>query len=837
MAYHISITVSIANESISKNYKLTQGNSLKIGRASESDFVIPDKFDAVSRLHVELSMVDNSLFILSKGRNGTILNSKTIGVNEAVQAPSGNFELNLGSNCVVKVEVLQESEEQKQISIKKEGLPSAGKVQGFATIGIAFQSKNTDIIIGRSSSCDIIIDEPMVSRNHARLFKVSNKYYIEDLCSSNGTFVDGERITTQVQLSDSSIVYIGPAQFKWGHTEVQSERAIEANMIYKKWGKKQGLYPLNFSINKGEFVALMGPSGCGKSTLLKLLSKYIESTGGTLLINGDDIGLKSNWGRLKHAIGYVDQNDESLIPDLSVMETMFYAAKLRLHDKTSEVEIDNRINRILNKLNLSKEHWNKKISQLSGGQRKRVSIGVELISEPQILFLDEPTSPLDPESINMFLSTIKQLSKDRAVLMVTHKPDDLLFVDRVLFLGTGGYHVFSGTSKELLSKFGADNILSVYEKFSDKLNAEIAYKKLYSTIVLSNRSFQPTKAPNANSFIRQYFWSCVRYLKAKKSAGLVTIGLISTVLPLFAFLSLSNFMIAVPFMIIILSIFVGLFNGIEEILYDRRTFDRERKINMRLTSYYLSKVTILSLFGVIQALLISSLAYFRFKSNATDPIGINHFFPLFLLSSGLCISAMIIGLFISSVSARLNQAVYTLLFVIIVQIIFAGTFTKLDSKVKESISYLTLSRWGMQAFAHLHNNKENQGKLLNYGVRMDTLVYQKAVTNRSRKGIFSKDTTYYSVTPSTKTVSDTLVAVHPMKMLEFYPEWNFESDSDKVEDNNSLTLNSEKKAIDKSDILLPKSFQSLGGAVISIFFLDIIFASLTLYVLGKKREV
>ena len=149
----------------------------------------------------------------------------------------------------------------------------------------------------------------------------------------------------------------------------------------------------------------MGPSGCGKSTLLRALNGDFPATEGKVYIH--DMELYGNYDYLKRLIGYVPQ-DDIVHKELSVENSLYYAAKLRLSSDVSKEDIWFKINEVLTNLNINDSEIRKrKVKDLSGGQRKRVSIAVELLTDPSILFLDEPTSPLDPKLLKIFFCVSK----------------------------------------------------------------------------------------------------------------------------------------------------------------------------------------------------------------------------------------------------------------------------------------------------------------------------------------------------------------------------------------------------------------------------------------------
>ena len=263
----------------------------------------------------------------------------------------------------------------------------------------------------------------------------------------------GRSENDSVVISETDFISIGNNVFSLSKQSIPKEIAITAIDISKKFSnKKVALNPISFSIFKGDFIAILGPSGCGKSVMLKVLNGFGPATSGKVEFFGKD--LYKNYENLKELIGYVPQ-DDIVHSELSVKEALYFAYQLRNKSKVDDYIIYNKINEVLSELNLlPKDILNQQVGSLSGGQRKRISIAIELLSDPKVLFLDEPTSPLDPETIEEFLNSLKKLTqKGTTIIMVTHKPEDLNFVDRVMWLGTGGYLAYYGGKDKLFNKY------------------------------------------------------------------------------------------------------------------------------------------------------------------------------------------------------------------------------------------------------------------------------------------------------------------------------------------------------------------------------------------------
>ncbi|NAS14327.1 ABC transporter ATP-binding protein/permease [Poritiphilus flavus] len=492
--------------------------------------------------------------------------------------------------------------------------------------------------------------------------------------------------------------------------------SIKAVGITKRYSKnKIGLQPMSMDIKSKSFVALMGPSGCGKSTLLKCLNGDNPATYGEVYIHG--LSLLDHYDLVKKNIGYVPQ-DDIIHRELSVYKTLFYSAKLRLPDGTSNQEIDRRIDKVLKSLKLDqhdqgdtpdqKDIKAKKVKELSGGQRKRISIAVELLTEPSILFLDEPTSPLDPETIDSFLNSLKELAKEgTTIIMVTHKPEDLNYVDEVVFLGVKGHLVFKGPPADILKHFNVSSIIEVYSEMSDLK----AVKKLYqapSDTLPSTDSNPKISRSKADSSLRQLYWLAKRYLniKTNDSGNLFLLLLQPLIVGGLVSLVFSEFRIGVLFLTVISAIWFGVSNSAKEIVGELPIYKRERMYNLNINTYILSKLIVLALIALLQVLIFTTIIYFNFSFRAVSEFPDTYLRPfafsvafLFFIS----FSASLIGLFLSSYFSNTEKVMTVVPITLMPQIMLAGVMTKLDSRIVEILSFFTLGRWGTEGFARMQD--------------------------------------------------------------------------------------------------------------------------------------
>ena len=219
-----------------------------------------------------------------------------------------------------------------------------------------------------------------------------------------------------------------------------------------KWVRKNLNILANISLvfQPREFIVVVGQSGGGKSTLVDAIAGYRPATHGKVIVNGIDV--YRNFDAIRNEIGFVPQRD-IIHMELTVYQALDYAAKLRMPRDTSKAERHKRITEVLDDLDLAHRKDNQ-ISSLSGGQQKRVSIGVELITRPGLFFLDEPTSGLDPGTETAFMHLCRRLAdQGRTIIMVTHATKNVMLADKVVFLARGGYLAWFGPPDEALAYF------------------------------------------------------------------------------------------------------------------------------------------------------------------------------------------------------------------------------------------------------------------------------------------------------------------------------------------------------------------------------------------------
>lgn len=399
----------------------------QLGRDSERCAIILSR-EFVSRQHCALVPEENGVAIVDLGTtNGTFVNGARVQrqrLNEGDRIGLGKAE--------------------PHHFIFTHSLPSS-------TRKYLLPSQNV-YRIGRTLDSDLpLMQDPTVSERHARIRVQAGKLTLEDLGSASGTFVHGEPVRI-APLEAADVVRIGTTEFTFQLTpqglrvqaqERRNQVRLEARNLMRTHKSQQLLRNINLVIQPGEYVGVLGPSGAGKSTLLNALCAFQPANGGQVLLNGTS--LYESYDMYRNAIGYVPQ-DDIIHRELTVERSLTYTAQLRLPSDTSPAQIEQQVTSVIDTLGLS--HVRKTpVLNLSGGQRKRVSIGCELLTRPSLIFLDEPTSGLDPSTEEKLMRYFRRMSEQgQSVVITTHILYNLDLLDMVVLLARGRLVYFGPTA-------------------------------------------------------------------------------------------------------------------------------------------------------------------------------------------------------------------------------------------------------------------------------------------------------------------------------------------------------------------------------------------------------
>lgn len=320
--------------------------------------------------------------------------------------------------------------------------------------------------IGRAPDNDVVLNHMQVSTRHAVLEKVKGGYRILDNKSTNHVYVNGEEVIERV-LRTNDEIRIGPYRLSYTGTELKqyddsSNIRIDAEHL-KKVGNNAVilLNDISLTIPPRKFVALVGGSGAGKSTLMDALNGLRPAQEGVVSYNGVDY--YKNLAAFSTQLGYVPQED-IVHRELTVERALYYAARLRLPSDMTNEQIQRRIDEVLEDVEVA-ERRKLLISSLSGGQRKRVSIALELLANPSVFFLDEPTSGLDPGLDRKMMALLRRLAdRGRTIVLVTHATNNINACDYVCFLARGGHLAYFGPPNSAKEYFEKTDFAEIYSE-------------------------------------------------------------------------------------------------------------------------------------------------------------------------------------------------------------------------------------------------------------------------------------------------------------------------------------------------------------------------------------
>jgi len=535
------------------------------------------------------------------------------------------------------------------------------------------------------------------------------------------------------------------------------------NISFQFKNGKLGLRDVTIAEESGNLVALMGASGAGKSTLLHVLNGNEKPSQGQVLINGIDIHNEPE--KIVGVIGFVPQ-DDLLIEDLTVYQNLYFAAKL-CFSHLNEEEIDMLVLKTLDDLGLNEAKDLKVGSPLqktiSGGQRKRVNIGLELLREPAVLFVDEPTSGLSSRDSENIIDLLKELSlKGKLVFAVIHQPSSDIFkmFDHLVILDTGGYQIYYGNPvdaviyfKRNISMVNSDegechvcgnvnpeqifNIIEtkVINEFGNFTNerkfSAVQWNKTFEEKIKLPSVAQQKETPHSTlripGWFKQTHLFAMRDILSKLSnTQYLIINLLEA--PLLAFIlafivryhntddaanvgyvfSKNLNMPAYFFMSVIVALFMGLTVSAEEIIRDRRILKREKFLHLNRSSYIVSKISILFAISAIQTILFVLVGNSMLQVKG---MFMQHWAILFTVS---CF-ANLLGL---NISSAFNSAVtiYILIPILLIpQLILSGVVVKFDklnpiignTATVPMVGDLMASRWAFEA-AMVTQYKDNE---------------------------------------------------------------------------------------------------------------------------------
>jgi len=534
---------------------------------------------------------------------------------------------------------------------------------------------------------------------------------------------------------------------------------VVRNAVFRFKNSDNGVQEFNMQEESGKLVGIMGGSGVGKSTLLNVLNGNLKPERGEILINGYNLHEENEREKLKGVIGYIPQ-DDLLIEDLTVYQNLYYNARLCLNDYGEE-KIREIVDQVLIDLNLY-DIRNFKVGKplskiISGGQRKRVNIGLELIREPSVLFVDEPTSGLSSVDSEMVMNLLmEQVHKGKLVVVNIHQPSSNLYkmFDRIIFLDRGGFQIFYGNPLEAMVYFKTasnhanpeedqcprcgnvdpDQVLQIIEARIVNEHGRLSHSRKINPRewfeLFKSKKRQIPEKKQAKEELPENYYSIPRLFKQMRIfftrdllskltnrqyvlISLLEAPLLAVILGYFtkyfsgtpedpgAYVFRNNENLpAYLLMSVIVFLFLGLIISSEEIIRDRKILQRESFLNLSRFSYLNSKILVMFMVSAIQ-----TIFYVLVGNLIVEIRGMTFSYWLILFTTA-CF-ANLLGL---NISSGLNSVItiYILIpFLLIPQILFSGVLVKFDKLHKSFTNYeyvpvigdLMTSRWAFEALA------------------------------------------------------------------------------------------------------------------------------------------
>jgi len=601
------------------------------------------------------------------------------------------------------------------------------------------------ITFGHDPSCDQVLDSPQISRRHARARLTQSGVFIEDLGSTNGTFVNGRRVTAPLLAQPGDVVSLGCFDFQLQDdlTLVRYDRrgevVIEASGVAVNIRAKRLLENVSLTIEPKELVALMGPAGAGKTTLLNALNGYSVPSGGRVLINGED--LYSHYDLYRGQIGYVPQ-DDIMHRDLTVEEALFFTARLRLPADFADQDIARRIGEVIAQLGLQGSErtlvGSPERRGISGGERKRVNLAMELLTDPAVLFLDEPTSGLSSEDTLTVVKLLRGLAdKGKTILLTLHQPgleafklfDNLAIIARDRGSAEPGRLVYYGRaypdSVEFFNPDGdtgagaeptPDAVLRGLAKLPSAQWAQrYASSSQYQDFVarragrvVAGKAQDAVRTPPAFDLL-QLKTLAARAIRIKRkdvwnTAILMAQAPIIALLVVLVFderaraeVSPDNWVASVnavattTFLLALAAIWFGCSNSAREIVGEWAIYRRERMVNLSIPAYVMSKLLVLGGLNSVQCAVLLAIVH---QGNGL----VGSWLAMFAVLLAASTAGLAIGLLLSAVSRSSEVALALLPLALLPMVILGGALIPVHKMpaIGRAIAPFMPARWAFE---------------------------------------------------------------------------------------------------------------------------------------------
>ncbi len=541
-----------------------------------------------------------------------------------------------------------------------------------------------EMVIGREPDLDIWLNNPAVSRRHAKVAPLEGGgCIVTDLHSTAGSFVNGHRFDTH-ELTVGDRLQIGPFCFQFdGHALNRvantSGGSIRTNGVFFRTPTLTILDNVNIHIPASRFVGIIGPSGAGKSSLLRVISGMGAPSEGSVLVDGEDIYADND----PRSFGFVPQ-DDIVHPELTVSEGLRFSARLRLPADTPPLELQKLILQTMDQLGL-RDHASKPISRLSGGQRKRVSVGAELLAKPSILFLDEPSSGLDPATEFKLMEVLRDLADTGCtIICTTHVMENAFLMDQLIIM-VGGCLAFQGSAAEARAYFGVNKLTALYDQLlaqPPKHWQDIFHERTQGPLpgeeaASAKNRVTPQRRAFSLPILLERQWAILR---SDWRNFLILLGQPLIIAALVCWVIEER--AQVMFFAYIATLWFGCSNAAQRIVEELAIYKRERLVGVGAHSYLASKFIFLTTITAAQAMILYAAAIF-FEGGRDGTV-------LWQIAAllGTAVAAVGMGCAVSALARTAMQAVMIVPLLIIPMIIFSG-YTVAPTSMSKSVLFVS----------------------------------------------------------------------------------------------------------------------------------------------------
>jgi ABC-type multidrug transport system ATPase subunit/pSer/pThr/pTyr-binding forkhead associated (FHA) protein len=689
-----------------------------VGRGAGVDLALDHP--RVSRQHLVLEPAPSGWTAVDRSRNGTFSGSDRVSA------------LTITSPTTL---LLGDVANGQPVELRPRGVGATSgefpTIAGQGRSAAVPEAGRLSVTVGRLADNDVVLDDRLVSRHHARLDRTSHGWRLVDLGSANGTFVNGRRVDEAV-VTGRDVIGIGHRLLQMcgdrlsPFLDAGSSNTFVVDDVSVTTAKGRTLLQsIGFTLPGKCLLAVVGPSGAGKSTLLHTLAGARPADRGT--IRHADRDLYVDHAELRRRIALVPQ-DDVLHTQLTVRQTLTYAARLRFAADVDAAARRSRVEEVIAELGLTGQA-DQRISSLSGGQRKRTSVALELLTKPSLLFLDEPTSGLDPGLDRSVMHTLRELADDdRTVVVSTHNVDNIHLCDRVLVLAAGGELAFFGRPDEALRYFGKKDFADIFLMLGEQPGEYWArrFRRSPHHVIAALRRHRPRQLPRPSTArpsrpewrrsLVQFGVLVHRYLAViaadRAYAGFLAalplvLSLLARAVPGSAGLSVHAALAGgdpqprqLLLVLVLGAALMGAAASVRELVKERSVYRRERAVGLSLGAYVASKAVVLGGVTALQATLFTMLALLGREGPDEALVLTQGKLEVLVAVLAVALASMVAGLLISATIDNADRGMPILVLLIMVQLILCGgLFGVHDRPLLDQLAWLVPSRWGFSMTA------------------------------------------------------------------------------------------------------------------------------------------